>query len=60
MKIMGVREGMAYSRNKLAMRAKLRNLNLKSQFLIFDSLVGSIAAFKVSEITAFIRTDGHD
>jgi len=26
----------AYSRDKLALRARLRNLNLKSQFSIFD------------------------
>jgi len=33
----GVRVGVAYSRNKLALRLRLRNLNLKSQFSIFDS-----------------------
>jgi len=32
----GVREGLAYSRNKLALRSRIRNLNLKSQFSIFD------------------------
>jgi len=31
------RVGVAYSRNKLALRIRLRNLNLKSQFSIFDS-----------------------
>jgi len=30
--------GVAYSRNKLALRTMLRNFNLKSQFSIFDSL----------------------
>jgi len=33
----GVRVGVEYSRNKLALRTRLRNLNLKSQFSIFDS-----------------------
>jgi len=28
---------MAYSRNKLALRTRLRNLNLRSHFSIFDS-----------------------
>jgi len=31
----GVRVRMAYSRNKLALRSRLRNLNLKSQFSVF-------------------------
>jgi len=30
-----VREGVAYSRNNLALRLRLRNLNLRSQFSIF-------------------------
>jgi len=29
--------GVSYSRNKLALRARLRNLNLRFQFSIFDS-----------------------
>jgi len=29
--------GFAYSRNKLALRTRTRNLKLKSQFSIFDS-----------------------
>jgi len=29
--------GVAYSRNKLALRSRLRTLNLTSQFFIFDS-----------------------
>jgi len=33
----GVRVGVAYSRNKLALRKRLRSLNLRSQFFIFDS-----------------------
>jgi len=33
----GVRVGVAYSRNKLALSARLRNLNLRSQFSILDS-----------------------
>jgi len=33
----GVRVGVAYSRNKLALRSRLRNLNLKSQTSTFDS-----------------------
>jgi len=33
----GVRVGVAYSRNKLALRTRLRNLNLRSHFSIFDS-----------------------
>jgi len=33
----GVRVGVAYSRNKLALGTKLRNLNLRAQFSIFDS-----------------------
>jgi len=33
----GVRVGVASSRNKLALGTRLRNLNLKSQFPIFDS-----------------------
>jgi len=36
-RFLGVRVGVAYSRAKLALHTKLRNLNLKSQFLIFDS-----------------------
>jgi len=32
-----VRVGVAYSRKKLALRTRLRNLNLKSQFSVFDS-----------------------
>jgi len=32
-----VRVAVAYSRNKLALRTRLRNLNLKSQFFVFDS-----------------------
>jgi len=98
---MDVRVGVAYFRNKLALRTRLRNLNLRSHFSIFDSFrdirvhtydffkfVGSLWAFKwawhisetnlrcavfsgicmpnpnivaliVSEISAFIRTDGH-
>jgi len=32
--------GVTYSRYKLALRARLRNLNLKSQFSIFDSFRG--------------------
>jgi len=32
----GVRVGVAYSRNKLALRARLRILNLRSQFSIFN------------------------
>jgi len=36
-RFVGVRVGVAYSRNKLALRARLRNLNLRSQFSIFDS-----------------------
>jgi len=33
----GIRVGVAYSRNKLALRTSLRNLNLKSHFSIFNS-----------------------
>jgi len=33
----GVRVSVAYSRNKLALRKRLRNLNLKSLISIFDS-----------------------
>jgi len=33
----GVRVGVAYSRNKLVLRSRLRNLNLVSPFSIFDS-----------------------
>jgi len=33
----GVRVGVAYSRNKLALRAAVRNQYLKSQFSIIDS-----------------------
>jgi len=29
--------GLAYSRNKLELRSRLRNLNLRSPFSIFDS-----------------------
>jgi len=36
-KIEGVRVGVAKLRYKLAVRTRLRNLNLKSQFYIFDS-----------------------
>jgi len=35
--VVGARVGVAHSRNKLALRTGLRNLNLKSQFSIFDS-----------------------
>jgi len=87
----GIRVGVAYSRNILALRTGLRNLNLKSQFPIFFSFrdirvhtndflkcvgvkVGEAPCWKklalrrnlrnlhvaliVSEISAFIRTDG--
>jgi len=33
----GVKAGVAYSRNKLVLRSRLRNLNLVSPFSIFDS-----------------------
>jgi len=33
----GVRVCVAYSRNKLALRTRVRNLNLRSHFCIFDS-----------------------
>jgi len=33
----GVRVGVAYSRDKLAVRIRLRNLNVRSQFSIFYS-----------------------
>jgi len=33
----GVRVGVAFSRDKLALRSRLRDLNLKSQFSILDS-----------------------
>jgi len=33
----GVRVGLTYSHNKLALRTRLRNLNLRSKFSIFDS-----------------------
>jgi len=36
-RLVGVRVGVAYSCNKLALRTKLRNPNLKSQFSLFDS-----------------------
>jgi len=36
-RFVGVRVGVAYSRNKLALSTRLRNLNLKSQFFIFYS-----------------------
>jgi len=36
--VMGVRVGVAYLRNKPALRIRLQNLNLKSQFSIFDSI----------------------
>jgi len=36
-RLVGVRVGVAYSHNKLALRTRLRNLNLKSEFSIFDS-----------------------
>jgi len=32
------RVGVPYSRNKLALRTTLQNLNLRSQFSIFDSV----------------------
>jgi len=32
-----VRVGVAYSHDRLAQRTRLQNLNLKSQFSIFDS-----------------------
>jgi len=41
--------GVAYSRNKLALHARLRNLNLRSQI-----------SFIVSEISTFIFTIGID
>jgi len=34
----GVRVGVAYSRSKFALRARLRNRNLRSQFSILDSV----------------------
>jgi len=35
-RLVGVRVGVAYSRNKLALRTRVRNLSLKSQFSIFE------------------------
>jgi len=35
-RFVGVRVDVAYSRNKLALRTRLRNPNLQSQFSIFD------------------------
>jgi len=35
-RFVGFRVGVAYSRKKLALRTSLRNLNLKSQFSIFN------------------------
>jgi len=43
-RLVGVRVGVAHSRNKLALRTRLRNLNPNSLYLI------------LSEITAFILT----
>jgi len=37
MRFVGVRVCVAYSRSKLALRTRLRNLNLKSQFSILNS-----------------------
>jgi len=37
LRFVGVRVGVAYSRNKRTLRTRLRNLNQKSQFSIFDS-----------------------
>jgi len=34
---MGVRVGVAYWRDKLALRTRVRNLNLKSQLSFYDS-----------------------
>jgi len=45
-RFVGVRVGVAFSRNKLALRTRLRNLNLKSKFTILI----------VSEVSAFILT----
>jgi len=36
-RFVSVKVGEAYSRNKLALGTRLRNLNLKSRFSIFDS-----------------------
>jgi len=36
-RFVGVKAGVAYLRNKPALRTRLRNLNMKSQFSIFDS-----------------------
>jgi len=36
-RLVGVRVGVSSTRNKLVLRRRLRNLNLKSQFSIFDS-----------------------
>jgi len=36
-KNVGVRLDVAYLRNKLALRTRLRNINLRSHFSIFDS-----------------------
>jgi len=37
MRFVGARVGVAYSGDKLALRSRLRNLNLRSPFSIFDS-----------------------
>jgi len=36
-RFVGVRVDVAYSRKKFALRTRLRNLNLRSHFSIFDS-----------------------
>jgi len=60
----GVKVSVAYSRNKLALRTRLRNLNLKTQLSIFESFrdnrVHTYDLLKsVGGLCSVIRTKSH-
>jgi len=69
----GVRVGVAYSCNKLTLRTRLRNINLKSEFSFFDSfpdirvhmndflkLMGGLWALKWASQTVWGQSIGID
>jgi len=73
MRFLRVRVGVVYSRNELALRLRLRNLNQKSQFSIFDifwdirvhiydflKFVGGLRAFKWAWQSFFESSIGID
>jgi len=58
-RFVGVRVGVSYSRYKLALRTRLRNLNLMSQFYIFRNL-NQKSQFSIFDIFRDIRVHIYD